>query len=50
MKLREDQIERYSRQILLPNVGGKGQEKIYEAWNSRLKGVEEEKTLYKMGD
>lgn len=28
MGLREDQIERYSRQILLPNVGGKGQEKL----------------------
>ncbi|MFA4844622.1 MAG: molybdopterin-synthase adenylyltransferase MoeB [Candidatus Margulisiibacteriota bacterium] len=28
MSLREDQIERYSRQILLPNVGGKGQEKL----------------------
>ncbi|MBU0478202.1 molybdopterin-synthase adenylyltransferase MoeB [bacterium] len=26
--LREDQIERYSRQILLPHVGGKGQEKL----------------------
>lgn len=31
MGLREDQIERYSRQILLPNVGGKGQEKILKA-------------------
>ena len=31
MKLREDQIERYSRQILLPNVGGKGQEKLLKA-------------------
>jgi len=31
MSLREDQIERYSRQILLPNVGGKGQEKILGA-------------------
>lgn len=29
--LRDDQIERYSRQILLPNVGGKGQEKILNA-------------------
>lgn len=26
--LREDQIERYSRQIMLPNIGGKGQEKL----------------------
>jgi len=31
MPLREDQIERYSRQILLPNIGGKGQEKILQA-------------------
>lgn len=31
VKLREDQIERYSRQILLPNVGGKGQEKLLNA-------------------
>ncbi|MBI5143503.1 MAG: molybdopterin-synthase adenylyltransferase MoeB [Candidatus Omnitrophica bacterium] len=29
--LRDDQIERYSRQILLPHVGGKGQEKILNA-------------------
>lgn len=28
MKLREEQIERYSRQIILPNIGGKGQERI----------------------
>lgn len=31
MKLREDQIERYSRQIILPNIGGKGQEKLLKA-------------------
>ena len=31
MKLRDDQIERYSRQILLPDVGGKGQEKLLSA-------------------
>jgi molybdopterin-synthase adenylyltransferase len=29
--LREDQIERYSRQIILPNIGGKGQEKLLSA-------------------
>jgi adenylyltransferase/sulfurtransferase len=29
--LREDQIERYSRQIMLPNIGGKGQEKLLSA-------------------
>ncbi|MBI5399077.1 molybdopterin-synthase adenylyltransferase MoeB [Candidatus Saganbacteria bacterium] len=28
MTLRDDQVERYSRQILLPQVGGKGQEKL----------------------
>jgi len=31
LNLTEEQIERYSRQILLPNVGGKGQGKILEA-------------------
>lgn len=31
MALREDQIERYSRQILLPLVGGEGQEKLLAA-------------------
>lgn len=29
--LREDQIERYSRQILLPDIGGEGQEKLLKA-------------------
>lgn len=31
MSLSEEQIERYSRQILLPEVGGKGQEKLLAA-------------------
>ena len=31
MELREDQIERYSRQIILSNIGGKGQKKILNA-------------------
>jgi len=31
LDIREDQIERYSRQIILPDVGGKGQEKLFSA-------------------
>lgn len=31
MELREDQIERYSRQIILPELGGEGQEKLLNA-------------------
>lgn len=31
MNLRDDQIERYARQIILPNFGAKGQEKILNA-------------------
>ena len=31
MQLTEDQIYRYSRHILLPEVGGKGQQKLLDA-------------------
>src|SRR3989338_7191768 len=31
MALTNEQIERYSRQVILPNVGGKGQDKILKA-------------------
>ncbi len=31
MELREDQLERYSRQMFLPNIGGEGQKKILNA-------------------
>ena len=31
MEFTEDQIQRYSRQIILPEVGGKGQQKLREA-------------------
>ena len=31
LEITEDQIERYSRQIILPDVGGKGQEKLFSA-------------------
>ncbi len=31
MSLTDEQIDRYSRQIILPNVGGKGQDKILNA-------------------
>ena len=37
MALREDQILRYSRQILLKDVGGRGQEALLEA-GVRLEG------------
>jgi len=31
MNLREEQIERYSRQIILPDIGSRGQEKLFKA-------------------
>ena len=31
MDFTEEQIQRYSRQIILPDVGGKGQQKLREA-------------------
>ena len=31
MDFTEEQIQRYSRQIILPDIGGKGQQKLREA-------------------
>jgi adenylyltransferase/sulfurtransferase len=31
MEFTDDQVHRYSRQIILPDVGGKGQKKLQQA-------------------